>query len=447
MDLYLIFKKKVIKMSTNGNGNLFTNRVFFIFHIFIFLAVNLLLLLIWALTQPGFFWVAFPFFSWGIGVSFHTITYLMFNDKIEILTKIKQQSKFGILFIYHATLYSSVNLLLIVTDLVLQPITFFFLWPLFMWGVGFVLHALGFFTWEKVIENEIEKLKKTHENYSEKRLKAVASSKIVNIWILLIHIAYFILINILIYALLGNTITLSNQIQNTIGWGIILGLHILYYILFFIIKNIEPIVKSWIIHIATYVSINIYLYYRNIVDMIGVTWFHYPLILWGIWVLIYSFMVFKWDKILAPALEKVKSRNIAELEDFEINKKAVSIVFWKLSFISHIPIYIVGVILIGMGLIEAGLQTNYVIIPALGWLIGLAVHGMLFFIISKPITDKLIQTLLIHITVYIFGSILLVVINLLTFPSFLWSSIAMGGWGIGLGFHVMIWFLKKPQKS
>ena len=38
-------------------------------HLFIYVAVNAVLVVIWAITSGGFFWPIFPILGWGIGVA------------------------------------------------------------------------------------------------------------------------------------------------------------------------------------------------------------------------------------------------------------------------------------------------------------------------------------------------------------------------------------------
>ena len=38
-------------------------------HVFIYVAVNTVLVVIWAITSAGFFWPIFPILGWGIGVA------------------------------------------------------------------------------------------------------------------------------------------------------------------------------------------------------------------------------------------------------------------------------------------------------------------------------------------------------------------------------------------
>ncbi len=38
-------------------------------HVFIYVAVNAMLVVIWAVTGSGFFWPIFPILGWGVGVA------------------------------------------------------------------------------------------------------------------------------------------------------------------------------------------------------------------------------------------------------------------------------------------------------------------------------------------------------------------------------------------
>jgi 2TM domain-containing protein len=43
----------------------------FRFHAALYAAVNLLLIVVWALTGARYFWPIWPILGWGIGVAFH----------------------------------------------------------------------------------------------------------------------------------------------------------------------------------------------------------------------------------------------------------------------------------------------------------------------------------------------------------------------------------------
>jgi uncharacterized oligopeptide transporter (OPT) family protein len=52
----------------------------------------------------------------------------------------------------------------------------------------------------------------------------------------------------------------------------------------------------------------------------------------------------------------------------------------------------------------------------------------------------------IHLTVYIVVNILLIIINLLTSPKYLWFIWPLMGWGIGIFFHGMATFIFLGRK-
>jgi len=43
----------------------------FRFHLALYGAVNLLLIVVWAITGAGYFWPMWPILGWGIGIAFH----------------------------------------------------------------------------------------------------------------------------------------------------------------------------------------------------------------------------------------------------------------------------------------------------------------------------------------------------------------------------------------
>ncbi|GAG57958.1 unnamed protein product, partial [marine sediment metagenome] len=68
-----------------------------------------------------------------------------------------------------------------------------------------------------------------------------------------------------------------------------------------------------------------------------------------------------------------------------------------------------------------------------------------YVIALKQITAFLMWTAVLHSAAYIGGIPLLVTINILFAPAILWSAIALGGWAIGLGAHLLLAFLTRKQ--
>ena len=81
----------------------------------------------------------------------------------------KVEAKIG--FYIHLAVYTGVNILLIIINIVTSTQYLWFKWPLIGWGIGLFFHAFGVFAFskglsfkERMIEKELKKrtLKKRH---------------------------------------------------------------------------------------------------------------------------------------------------------------------------------------------------------------------------------------------------------------------------------------------
>lgn len=410
-------------------------------HVFFYLATMGLLILIWGVTGAGFFWPFFAIFGWGFAVGFHVITYLMYNDKIEYLSKVKEKSAFAVLFIFHAWFYISVNVFLIIINLVLVRTVIFFIYPLFFWGIAFLFHALGFFLWEKSIKREMINFKERLPSYEEKRLKMMATSKITNFWLVIIHIAYYVTVNIWLYTINQSIILELEQSMemSLIQWGSFLLVHVFSYALYYHVRTITGVIKGLIIHLAFYGVVNTWQvrdYYKNPTELY---WPLFPLILWGVLIAYHVYIAFNWNSVIESAVHNVKEQ-FRDRNDLELRSKARWFVFWKWSFIAHATMWGVGIVLIGISLALLTIQIGLLIHPAMGWLIAVCIHGSLFYIVLNNIEGFWKRTALIHLATYISTGVYLIILNILT-SIFPWSAIALAGWGIGLGFHILLAYL------
>jgi len=79
----------------SGLIKIFSHRILFLIHLFAYVAVSLLLILIWAVSLPVlpsvYFIPFFPIFGWGFGIGAHSLVYLMYNDKIKYLSELRNQ--------------------------------------------------------------------------------------------------------------------------------------------------------------------------------------------------------------------------------------------------------------------------------------------------------------------------------------------------------------------
>ncbi len=65
-------------------------------HFAVYLAVNALLVLIWALTSATYFWPVWPMLGWGIGVAAHAVrVYVRPSEVSEAQIDRELQGRFG----------------------------------------------------------------------------------------------------------------------------------------------------------------------------------------------------------------------------------------------------------------------------------------------------------------------------------------------------------------
>ncbi len=65
-------------------------------HLAVYLAVNALLVLIWAVTSAAYFWPVWPMLGWGLGVAAHAVSvYLGPSEISEAHIERELQGRFG----------------------------------------------------------------------------------------------------------------------------------------------------------------------------------------------------------------------------------------------------------------------------------------------------------------------------------------------------------------
>ena len=532
-----------IEVRRNWFLKLLTNRVVYALHLFTYIMVSGLLIMIWlvswTVTGLTFFWPFHPIFGWGFGVGFHALTYIMYNDKSEYLTYIREQSPYITTFTYHTFFYISINLYLFLINLI--DLTFiWFTWSLGMWGIAYVYHAIGYLTWNKIFDDQWKNLRPKHEDFSKKRLKHEIIVKIGNFWMLLVHLTYyivtFIIVNIYVFVGtgLGEAAVLAIA-EIFLSWGIFLAWHAFGYILFYHVEAIKAVVKGFIMHITFYVLLNVqivmgYLIFSRYYAFFPWEAIIYLMLLSAIGILIHALITTKWDYFLVIISVNLANRgldllllihpamgwgigvalhaaiyyiNLIPVKGFfsitallhvtvyfitSIYLVILNVLFlpgapwslfailgwgigvgihllimystrkrifvteervptkemaWKWSFIIHFFIYIICLGIIGIALAVQGQDLLLLIHPTMGWLIGVAFHGAIYIIVKKPIKGFLSWSAFLHLIVYIFVSIYLVILNVVFSPGFPWSAFAIAGWGIGIGLHLLLAYLTK----
>ncbi|MFX0070488.1 MAG: 2TM domain-containing protein [Candidatus Hermodarchaeota archaeon] len=114
-------------------------------HLYLYLAVMGLLTLIWVLgaMRRGlyFFWPMFPMFGWGFACGYQYILYLAYNDKNQFLSNLRKKPYFGISFITHMWFYVSVNIFLVVLNVLFSRFPWS-VFPIIGWGMVFGAHFI-----------------------------------------------------------------------------------------------------------------------------------------------------------------------------------------------------------------------------------------------------------------------------------------------------------------
>ncbi len=416
-----------------------TNKVLFSIHLFLYLAVMALLIVVWAVTlslvNVSFFWPLFPMLGWGIGIGIHAITYLMFNDKVEYLTKVRKQSNFGILFIYHTLIYSLVNLIVIAANLMAEPEHLVFGWTLGMWGIVFGIHALGFFTFDFMLGREVNFFKKNFAQLEDKKYRMMARTKIFNFWLLITNVAYFIAGNILAYTYFAG----ENTIEGTLMWATFVGIHAFAFFFYYYVTSIKAAFKGLIIHLAFFGAVMGWgIYQLTKITVPNILFAIEPILIWGILIGFHAFVAYKWEPILADATAIVERQAAGMLDKYDIKSRAGWLAVWKWSFFAHICIYGAVLILTGVQISLLSLPIDLIMHTAFGEVIGLAMHGAIYYVLLKNIRKFWRWTFIIHLVVFIVVGAYLITINIVYTPQFAWSAISLAGWAIGLGLHYLI---------
>jgi hypothetical protein len=367
----------------------------------------------------------------------------MYNDKIVFLSKIRDDYAFKVLYVFHAWFYITVNIFLLIINLAVATGVIFFIYPLMYWGIAFGFHTLGFFLWDTSLNRELKNFNIKYPDDADKKLKMRAASKISNFWLVIIHISYYIVVNIWLYT--ANILKPSDPaefIEMSLGWGSILAVHIFSYMIFYFVESIRAVMKGLVIHIGFYIVGNGWQLYEFFTDPSIIFWPIFSVILWGILIAYHAYITMNWNSIIDNALNKVQSQFREELEKYELRSKARWLVFWTWSFIAHVNMWAAGLLLIGIHFVILNIQIGLLIHPAMGWLIGLSLHGAIFLNIIQNVRGFWKSTAIFHIAIYISTGIYLIILNVL-FSTFPWSAIALAGWGIGLGLHLLIAYLTK----
>jgi hypothetical protein len=416
--------------------------ILMVIHLFAYAAVQALLVLFFflsmGLTGITFFWPIYPILGWGIGVGIHAFIYGIYYEKTPFLAKLKEESLFKILFFFHAWIYLMANLIVLFGNLSTLGLVnvIYFYWPIILWGIALGYHGIGYIFWDKKVAKEIASIKRKKADINDKKARKLAAFKVVNTLILLAHITYYIVAQVIIFILFV-PLDMAEQLLDSTHWGILLIIHLLSYYVFFYRENIEEVKKGVIIHAAFYVGYNTINFARSLffppIDTLSP---FFTLLFWGIFLAFHAYIALNYQELQEQAESTLKAKSI-DVEKEELESKIKPFVTWKWTFLGHVAIYIVGLIVLTVTILVLGMDLLLVPIIALGWLIAISAHYSLYWILMFRVKSVLEWSFKIHLHVYVPSCILMIVLNLISgiFP---WSLIGILGWGIAIGIHYIL---------
>ncbi|MHA1755630.1 MAG: 2TM domain-containing protein [Promethearchaeota archaeon] len=140
-------------------------------HIIIYILVNILLIAINLLLNPSYLWCLWALFGWGIFMSYHVVSYIIYRRGMFPETATK-------LAFYHVYTYIMASAFLIfINYFTMNPSNpiFWFYWAVVPWGIGVLIHIV---LWRKMRpKTPGEKKKKYLDRLVDKELERAKINK------------------------------------------------------------------------------------------------------------------------------------------------------------------------------------------------------------------------------------------------------------------------------
>jgi hypothetical protein len=114
----------------------------FVVHLSTFTVIVAALAALNLYSNPQKIWFIWVFASWGIGLAAHGFAILMKRKTLGGSLAADEKAR-G--FLIHLFVYIAVNAMLFAVNLLYTPDFYWFLFPLFGWGVGLLAHGIAVF--------------------------------------------------------------------------------------------------------------------------------------------------------------------------------------------------------------------------------------------------------------------------------------------------------------
>lgn len=197
-------------------------KIYFYYHTFIYLMVNLVLYLLKHHIVTPFRWHIWVILGWGLTLYFHFIAALIFNPLNrkrwrQYLRKHGHEKSY-IDFFYHLHIYIGVNTFLLLANKLTTPLPWS-IYPFFFWGLGLIIHLtlIKYLPRKKLLE--LGQRMKNSELFEAKIY-------------FYIHLFVFLFFNLLIFII--NLVVDHTEkwfLYPLIGWGLGLFFHAVWIFL------------------------------------------------------------------------------------------------------------------------------------------------------------------------------------------------------------------------
>lgn len=145
---------------------------------------------------------------------------------------------------------------------------------------------------------------------------------------------------------------------------------------------------------------------------------------------------------------KKKYDSKQEITENDLRKIAEYKVMFKKSILMHLFWFVaVNIMLIPINLIFSPGYLWFIFV-LIGWpIIGTIMHGTVYILFSKGVTPGEKRGLIYHIASYVSVIPVLVIINIFTTGDLLWVLYPLFFWGVGLVFHIAIYSMLSGGKT
>ena len=145
---------------------------------------------------------------------------------------------------------------------------------------------------------------------------------------------------------------------------------------------------------------------------------------------------------------KKKYNNKREVAEDDLRKIAEYKVMFKKSILMHLFWFVaVNIMLVAINLIFSPVYLWF-IYALIGWpIIGIIMHGTAYVLFSRGVIPGDKRGLIYHIASYLSVIPVLIIINILAVPAILWVFYPVFFWGVGLVFHIAIYSMMSSGKT